>query len=138
MPEKKKYFSIKWKFLLVSVFLVTVPTISLGVLSYKTLSKEAYKGVEADLAIIVKNWQITTKAYIDQMDRVLRREEVLVEKRLASIALDVKKMIGLVKNSPDERWSNEEIEALFDIVSGIKISRSGYVFLLLTRRGSIL
>ncbi|MBU1996766.1 MAG: cache domain-containing protein, partial [Candidatus Omnitrophica bacterium] len=128
MPEKKKYFSIKWKFLLVSVFLVTVPTISLGVLSYKTLSKEAYKGVEADLAIIVKNWQITTKAYIDQMDRVLRREEVLVEKRLASIALDVKKMIGLVKNSPDERWSNEEIEALFDIVSGIKISRSGYVF----------
>ena len=70
MTKKKKYFSIKWKLLLVSVFLVTVPTISLGVLSYKTLREEAYKNVKEDLAIIVKNWQITTKSYIDQMDRV--------------------------------------------------------------------
>ncbi|HBG61157.1 MAG: hypothetical protein A2243_07385 [Omnitrophica WOR_2 bacterium RIFOXYA2_FULL_38_17] len=128
MTKKKKYFSIKWKLLLVSVFLVTVPTISLGVLSYKTLREEAYKNVKEDLAIIVKNWQITTKSYIDQMDRVLRREEVLVEKSLGFVSLDAKKMIALVKNSSDEIWSKEEIDVLFDIISDIRISRSGYVF----------
>lgn len=128
MFKKKKYFSIKWKLLLVSIFLVTVPTTSLGILSYNTFYKEAYKRSEGELSIIIKNWQIITKSYIDQMDRVLRREEVLVEKRLDSIAMNVKRMIELANTNSGENWSAEIADRLFEIISEIEISRSGYVF----------
>ena len=118
---------IKWQLMAICILLVIVPTVLLGVLSYNTFRDRAYANIEDDLSLISRDWGMMVKAYNDQMERVLKREEFLVEKRLASISLDVNKWIEFFYDGHNGEPSKGEIEALYDKIATIKIGRSGYV-----------
>lgn len=116
--------SIKWQLLVICVALVALPTFIMGLAAYNTFKTEVYSNTEKEVKAIVQDWYILTTSYMRMKERILKREEFLVEKRLASIAIDVKKMIALTDNTPDAQ------EALHRHISNISIGRSGYVFVL--------
>ncbi len=121
--------SIKWKLLIVCVILMTIPAVALGLLSYRTFKKEAYTSIETQLQFIARDWQKMTLSYIEQRDRVLKREEHLVRQRLESIAIDVYKMLEFSHEAHGPNPPAGIRKILYDKIASIKIGRSGYVFL---------
>ena len=126
----KKFISIRWKFLAVCLIFVTLPTVTLGFLTYRTYYREALDNTRRDLTLIARDWQTTADVYSEEYRRVLKRERVLVEKRLESIALDVKKMIEFSDGSDAADIGTSHFQALLDKIAGIRIGRSGYVFII--------
>jgi len=122
--------SIKWKLVFVCVLLIVTATIILGFLSYNTFKAESYRNIEKDLRLITTDWQHMANAYIQQNNRVLKREEVLVKQRLKAVAIDVKTMIALVAGSQGRDLPEDARKKLFQAISDIKIGRSGYVTLI--------
>ena len=111
----KLNISIKWQLMIICIILVTIPAIIMGVLSYQTYKTEVHKQSVEDLSDIVCDWQTMTKVYLEEMYRVLKREEVLVEQRLSSVALDVKQMISFFDENSRMGWN----PAAWTISSGV-------------------
>jgi len=109
------------------VCMVSIPTLSLGLLSYLTFKSETNESAENELAIIAHDWSVIANSYIQQEARVLNREETLVESRLKIISLHVKELIEV------EHDSEEISDHAFTLINSIKLGRSGYVFLLDTK-----
>jgi len=109
------------------VCMVSIPTLSLGLLSYLTFKSETNESAENELAIIAHDWSVIANSYIQQEARVLNREETLVESRLKIISLHVKELIEV------EHDSEEISDHAFTLINRIKLGRSGYVFLLDTK-----
>ncbi len=122
----KRFFSIKWKFLLIGVALVFLPTFILGLEIYQTYRMEAIETVRRDLRLIAGGWYTAADVYYEEVQRILRREEYLVEKRLGSVVLDVKKMVQLELTS----HSADSEARMLALISEIGIGRSGYVFII--------
>ena len=123
-------YSIKWKLLSICVLLVTLPTIILGVLSYEAFKTNAYQEIETYLSRISIDWQILTRAHIEQLERVLKREEVLVRQRLTSIALDVYTILSFAAGQYPQGLPPDKRDALLDQLAQIRIGRNGYVYLM--------
>lgn len=132
MPFKKFNFrlSIKLKLLLICTVLVTIPSVIVGLFNYNTFRSEAYNNIEKDLRLISQGWQITTQVYIEQMKRILKREESLVEQRMESIARDVRKMFAIADSLYGPSPSDENLQDIYTRISDIRIGRRGYVFLM--------
>ncbi|MBF0386563.1 MAG: cache domain-containing protein [Candidatus Omnitrophica bacterium] len=122
----RMFLSIKWKFLMVGIVLVFLPTFILGLVIYRTYRQEAADTIRRDLRLIAAGWYTAADIYYQEVQRILKREEYLVEKRLGSIALDVKKMVALEAAA----HSSASEARLLDQVSRIKVGRSGYVFII--------
>ncbi|MBF0594806.1 MAG: Cache 3/Cache 2 fusion domain-containing protein [Candidatus Omnitrophica bacterium] len=122
----KMFISIKWKFLLVGIILVFLPIIVLGLVLYHTYRIEAGETTRRDLKLIATGWYTVADVYYEELQRILKREEYLVEKRLGSIALDVKRMIDLEAAAHTPASEARLMTTLADI----RIGRSGYVFIL--------
>ncbi len=105
--------------------MVTIPTLSLGLLTYFTFKNETNTSAATELAVIAHDWKVITETYIQQEERVLRREETLVETRLKSISLHVK---ALIEAEEDE--SGTVSEHVIELIDSIELGRNGYVFLL--------
>ncbi len=130
MQMRFDIYSIKWKLLAICILLVTVPTIALGLLNYRSLEKNAYDDIEADLGRIATDWQIMTYAYIEQMERVLKREEALVRQRLESIVLSAHTICSLAADKfPDELPARDR-EVLLARLQQISIGHKGHIFIL--------
>jgi|GEM_PF-5625762 len=108
--------------------MVILPTITLGILSYETFKFESNRNMENSLGLITKGWQAMIQSYIQQNQRVLKREENLVKLRIKSIAIDVKQMLEFVCDQEDRPLTSEA--RLYRTVSGIRIGRSGQVLLM--------
>jgi signal transduction histidine kinase len=134
MTQNKFHFrvSIKLKLLLICTVLVTIPAVIVGIFNYNTFRSEAYNNIEKDLSLISQGWQITTQVYIEQMQRILKREESLVERRMESIAKDVNKMLAIAYALYGNEPSADEMQLVFDRIKDIQIGRRGYVYLMET------
>ena len=124
---KFNIYSIKWKLLAICILLVTLPTIILGVLSYNTFKTNAYQEIETYLSRISNDWQMMTRAHIEQLERVLKREEVLVRQRLTSVALDVCTMLSFVAGQYPQGLPPDKRDALLNQLTQIRIGRNGHV-----------
>lgn len=123
------YISIKWKLLAICVFLVSVPTSFLGILGYTAFKAHTLKNTEILLSKISLGWEQVTDVYIDQIDRVLRREEVLVEQRLRAIVGTATKVFEFAEEHKTEgSVSVEVVEQVREKLSELTIGRSGFVF----------
>lgn len=122
--------SIRFKLLVLCFGLVIVPTVSLGIFSYNIQKEDTYEKLQKKLKVIAKDWYLITKQYIRENDRILKREEVLVEKHLRCIALNSKKMVNLATAS-DGSWISADVDRqLYDELASIRIGRSGSVIIL--------
>ena len=130
MIIKTIFGSIKWQLLVICLILVSVPIVVLGLLTYNTFRDEMYHNTEKELIAIAKDWYILAEAYSLMEDRILKREEYLVGKRLESIALDVKGMMTLVDDLYGPDVPASAMNELLEQISDIKIGRSGFVFIL--------
>lgn len=126
------FISIRWKLVCLCVAMVTIPCVILGGLGYKTLKEQAFRNVEKDLRIIASDWKRITESYIQQNKRVLRREEVLVQQRLESVAGDVHIMLESFHQEHGNTLILDKNTPLLDQIAQIRIGRSGYVSLLQT------
>ncbi|MEI6437415.1 MAG: Cache 3/Cache 2 fusion domain-containing protein, partial [Candidatus Omnitrophota bacterium] len=123
----RMFFSIKWKFLFVGIILVFIPTLILGLVIYQTYRYEAVETARRDLRLIAAGWYTAADVYYEESQRILKREEYLVEKRLASVALDVKRMVEFEAAVTPTVQSEARMLAL---LAKINVGRSGYVFII--------
>ncbi len=131
---KEHFFSgIKWRLLIISFFLVTVPTVVIGIQTYNISQREAFANVEKNLKNISKDWFNISKIYALEKDRILKREEFLYQKRLESIVLDVEKIIETAGDNP----SATALEKVLRKVGEIQIAKTGNV-IAFNSRGDIL
>lgn len=127
-PSFRPFFSIRWKLLLACFVCLTLPTIVLGIINYNTYQREIVNNTARDLKLVAMGWKTATEIYRSQADRIMRREQYLVEKRLTSISLDVKKMIELYFEMGGKR-EGPDFERLLEKIASIEIGRNGYVFI---------
>lgn len=82
----RNFFSgFRWKLLLGSMLLVTIPGLVTGWFAYDVFKRENFRKVEQSMQIIAKDWREISRVYLQQNNRVLKREEFLVEKRLQAL-----------------------------------------------------
>jgi signal transduction histidine kinase/CheY-like chemotaxis protein len=128
MGRISPFDSIKWRLLALCIVLALIPAMLLGIVSYRTFKTEAIRNAENDLKRISLDWQIITEDAIGQHERFLRREQVLIEKRLESVALDLHSAAGLTKGTPPAGGvPNPDFGGA---LARIKIGRSGYAFII--------
>ena len=120
---KFRNLSLQKKLVIILFVMVITPTVILGILSYITFRDETYTSVEKELVSNAKNWKVVTDAYVQEEDRVLKREEVLVKARLESTALLSKKSIESAGSNPTDSSSS-----VYKDLGDLKIGRKGYVF----------
>ncbi|NTV29468.1 MAG: HAMP domain-containing protein [Candidatus Omnitrophica bacterium] len=125
----QKFVSIRWKFLAVCLICLTLPTIILGALIYQTYYREAQENMRRDLVLIAQNWRSIADIYHEELQRILKREEVLVEKRLESVVQSVQLDIELCGQVPGEEGA-ARFQQLLDNLAKIRLGRSGYIFIL--------
>jgi PAS domain S-box-containing protein len=124
-----KKISIKIRLIIICVVMVAIPTVTLALLTYNTFKKELYKNTEAKLGTIAENWKLITESQIEQMNRVLRREEALVKNRLQATA-------GIIEANLESYYSTLkspsicEYENFLAQTEKIKIGRSGHIFMM--------
>lgn len=126
----KKFVSIKWKFLGVCLIFLTLPTAVLGILIYQTYYREALENMRRDLILMAKGWYSTADIYHEEMQRILKREQSLVEKRLESLALNVKLTFELFDRSVKPGTGPDRFQPLLDKLADVRIGRSGYIFII--------
>lgn len=126
----KKFVSIKWKFLAACIIFLTLPAAILGVLIYQTYNHAAFEDICNDLVLIANSGRTTADIYHEELQRILKREQVLVEKRLESVALDAARMIEFLDEASNGGPEASRFQALVDKLAGIKVSRSGHVFII--------
>jgi PAS domain S-box-containing protein len=113
--------SIRWRLIFVCTLLVVVPGSITGFLIDTQLLNEAKKGEINKLRLLAIDWQTTVDVYLQQRDRVLKREQALTAQRLKSIALGVTQTLKL-SALPQANLIKE--------IASIQIGRSGHVFIL--------
>ncbi|MBF0216986.1 MAG: cache domain-containing protein [Candidatus Omnitrophica bacterium] len=125
-----KHLSIKWKLLFISVFAVTVPTVIMGLASYSIHSAETYKEVKEKLGSIVSDWKVVTESYVQQKERVLKREEVLVKQRLETMDLVVNKILEILYAIDGNNPPEDKRDKVFDKIVSLRVGKSGFVALI--------
>lgn len=121
--------SLKWKLMIISTTLILIISATMGLVTYKNFLNNAYESTENDLRLIAQDWKITTETYIDQKERVLKREEFLFKKRLESITLDVWRMLDILYKTKGPEIPSKDMNILLEEIAEIKLGRSGYVFI---------
>lgn len=127
---KKIRMSIKWQLMAICVFLVVVPVVVLGLLSYRSVSQETMKEIEESLGQQSLDWQIISESYAGQIEGVLEREDQLIRQHVAAISLDVKKMMELTVETYGPTPPRNVVEDLYDKIASIKVGQTGYVYLI--------
>ena len=70
---KKIRMSIKWQLMAICVFLVVVPVVVLGLLSYRSVSQETMKEIEESLGQQSLDWQIISEFSMEMKGYNLRQ-----------------------------------------------------------------
>jgi len=130
MLKKLSGISIKWQLLIICLILVSAPTITMGLLSYHIFKIETYKTIKEKLSTIANDWKITSQVYMEEMDRILRREDALVQQRLIFTSISVRRMLEHAYLEHGLNPPKQIMEDIFDQIAKIKIGRSGFIFVL--------
>lgn len=128
---KLKNFSIKWQLLTLSILLVSISIIAISIETLNRFRSAAYRDAEDNVKVIANDWYILTESFVEEQNRILKREEFLVEKRLESIVGDVR--IFLASHHHDDQPTSAADhfdKSIFKRLEEIELGRSGFVFIL--------
>ncbi|WP_286240719.1 sensor domain-containing diguanylate cyclase [Neptuniibacter halophilus] len=125
-----KRIGLKWELMLLCILLVTLPTVLMGVAGYFSYQRFAHNELESRLQ--QSNKEIVSLAYdlIDQNDRVLRREEGLVLKRIISVAELSQNILSTLPYAAQPVPGEPLHHTLLQHMAGVRLNRSGHIFLL--------
>lgn len=125
-----KQLSLRWELMLLCIVLVTMPTILMGVVGF--VAYQNFAEAELENRLQERALAIRTQAYdyIEQNQRVLRREEVLVKKRIESLAQTARQILNSVTSQHTDLTSFEIRQMLLDQLRHIRVNRSGHLFVL--------
>ncbi len=127
---KIKFTSLKWKMLVICIFIVIGPIISFSIQAYKTFKDEVINNTKNALKITVNDWRHIAKSYLEQEERVLKREKKLVIQRLKAIASDVYLMLETAYICESIHSDLKIKELTINKIDKIRIGRNGYVFII--------
>ncbi|MBN2368013.1 methyl-accepting chemotaxis protein [Candidatus Woesearchaeota archaeon] len=122
--------SIKWQLMLICFLLVSVPVVTLGIISYNSAETEINQQIENTISLQSLSWQKVVKEYVEQEEAILEKEDVLIRQQVAAISLDVKKMMELVVQQYGVNPPQSVVEALYDKIASIKVGKTGYVYVI--------
>lgn len=125
-----KHIGLKWELVFICILLVTIPTTLMGIFgyfSYQTFAKEALESKLHDRSL-----EMHSLAYdfIAQKDRVLRREEALVLKRIKSVAQLSKKILETYPVALKPQHGDSNLHQTLQELTKVRLNRSGHIFLL--------
>lgn len=123
-------FSIKWQLLGICIVFVVAPVLTLGLLSYKSIKETTYSSIEQTLRQNSLDKQRVAKAYVNRVIMVTDRENQLIRESVATISLDVKKMLEFTVEHYGVEPPPEIIESLYNQIASIKVGKTGYVYLI--------
>lgn len=123
---------LKWELLLLCVLLVTLPTVLMGTVGYFSYQNFAESALESKLRQRSEEMHTLVETYIAQKDRVLKREEALVLKRIQSVALTTQKVLSSlpVASKPRVEVNPYDLHIILKQLAQIRLNRGGHLFLL--------
>jgi diguanylate cyclase (GGDEF)-like protein len=123
---------LKWELMLLCVVLVTIPTTLMGALGYYSYQSFAESALESQLKQRSEEMHALANTFIEQKDRVLKREEALVLKRIESIALTSQQVLLTlpVSMKPKKEGEDPDPHRILQKLSDIRLNRGGHIFLL--------
>ncbi len=121
MKIQAKNISIKWQLMAICILLVTVPVLTLGVLSYKNTEKETFNQIEQRLeqqALQVK--MLVENSYKEIQDNKAS-SDLLAKDIVGSQAEALSKFLSA--------WEGP-VKGLNDVIASIKVGETGYIWVL--------
>ncbi len=116
-----KNISIKWQLMAICTFLVALPVVTLGVLSYRNIRSETLGQIEQRL----QQQAIQIKMLVDSVNSEIQANQVYSNEQ-------GKKIVGSQAGALASflaSWNDSDNE-LKDTVASIKVGKTGYVFIL--------
>ena len=114
-----KNISIKWQLLAICIFLVAVPVITLGILSYQSTKKETLDQIESRLKEQALQVKLLTESTAREISLNESNSEGLAKDIVASQAEAVSEVVSSWKGASRD---------LDKILSRIKVGESGYIW----------
>ena len=124
------HLSLKWELLFICILLVTLPTVLMGMVGYYAYQSFAKQTLESQLH--KHSQEVRSQAYdfIAQNERVLRREEALVLKRIKSVAQLSKSIFQTYPAQMKPTYGDTTLHSALQTLSQFRLNRSGHIFLL--------
>ncbi len=114
-----KDISIKWQLLAICIFLVAVPVLTLGILSYQSTRNETFDQIESRLKEQAQQVKLLVESTARDIDINKRDSEELARKIVASQAEAISKVITSWKGSSRD---------LDELLTKVKVGESGYIY----------
>ena len=121
MKIQAKNISIKWQLMAICILLVTVPVLTLGVLSYKNTEKETFNQIEQRL----EQQALQVKMLVENTHKEIQDNK-------ASSDLLAKDIVGSQAEALSKFLSAWEgpVKELNDVIASIKVGETGYIWVL--------
>ncbi len=121
MKINMKNISIKWQLMAICIILVTVPVISLGILSYRKVRTETFQQVEEQL----QQQALQTQLLVENV-------HALVQENTTGHRLQAKKIVDAQAEAVYQfiqSWTGS-MESLKDVIASVVVGKTGYIFVL--------
>lgn len=119
MRIQTKNISIKWQLMAICIILVAVPVITLGLLSYRNARNETFKQIEDRLQQQAVQTGLLVKAVYTETQE---NEKDSREQAARIVDAQGESVYRFIK-----AWRGEK-EALKDVIAGIAVGSTGYIF----------
>ncbi|MGD9158928.1 MAG: methyl-accepting chemotaxis protein [Desulfobacteraceae bacterium] len=116
---KLRDLSIKWQLLAICIFLVAVPVLTLGILSYQNTKKETFDQIESRLKQQALQIKLLVESTFREIDINRKNSDELARKIVGSQAEAISKFISSWKGTTGD---------LDRIISSIRVGKSGYIW----------
>lgn len=118
---KLKNLSIKWQLLAICIFLVSIPVLTLGILSYQNTKKETFTQIENRLRQQALQTKLLVQSAYREIELDRKDSEELARKIVGSQAEAVSKFISSWKGT------NRDLDG---ILTSIRVGNSGYIWIM--------
>ena len=125
-----KHISLKWELVFICVLLVTIPTTLMGIFGYFSYQTFANEALESKLRTRSLEMHSLAYDFIAQNERVLKREEALVLKRIKSVARLSKNILETYSVDLKPQQEDKSLHRTLQELTKVRLNRSGHIFLL--------
>ncbi len=121
MKIQIKNISIKWQLMAICIFLVTVPVLTLGTLSYQNTQTETFNQIQQRLEQQALQVKMLVKSTYQEIQDNKASSDLLAKDIVGSQAEALSKFLTA--------W-NGSVKELNDIIGSIKVGETGYIWVL--------
>ncbi len=121
MKIQIKDISIKWQLMAICIFLVTIPVLTLGILSYRNTQTETFNQIQQRLEQQALQVKMLVKSTYEEIQANKASSDLLAKDIVGSQAAALSNFL--------KAW-NGPVRELNDIITSIKVGETGYIWAL--------